>query len=75
MGQLQSRRVFGRKDNVTVMVAVFHVRTCQILVHVGYNTMMSVSLGYLSQCDGRMDSSSYPVVTELRSNLIFTPLN
>ena len=36
VGQLQSRRVFGRKGNVTAMVTVFHVRTCQILVHVNY---------------------------------------
>ena len=52
VGQLQSRRVFGRKGNVTAMVTVFHVRTCQLLVHVNYNTIVTVSLGYLSQCDG-----------------------
>ena len=52
VGQLQSRRVFGRKDNVTIMVGVLQVRTCQKLVHVGYDTMMTVSLGYLSLCDG-----------------------
>ena len=52
VGQLQSRRVFGRKDNVTIMVIVCQVRTCQILVHVGYDTLMTVVLGYLSQCDG-----------------------
>ena len=44
VGQLQSRRVFGRKDNVTTMVGVLQVRTCQKLVHVGYDTMMTVSL-------------------------------
>ena len=52
VGQLQSRRVFGRKGNVTIMVIVFQVRTCQIVVHVGYDNTMTVSLGYLSQCDG-----------------------
>ena len=41
------------------MVTVFHVRTCQILVHVGYNTRVTVSLGYLSQCDGE-DKFKFP---------------
>ena len=52
VGQLQSRRVFGRKDNVTIMVGVRQVRTCQTLGHVGCDTIMTVSLGYLILCDG-----------------------
>ena len=45
------------------MVTVFHVRTCQILVHVGDNTRVTVSLGYLVSVMGRINSSSRPVVT------------
>ena len=58
-GSVAIRRVFGRKDNVTAMVTVFRVRTCQLLVHVAYNTMVTVSLGYLSQCYGK-DEFKFP---------------
>ena len=63
VGQVQSRHVFGRKDTVTAHGYRTSCETCQILVHVGNNTRMTVSQGYLSQCDGRIYSSSRPVVT------------